>query len=121
MRKPDFKGENSRKYFRIVYPINDRPVISVGEEEFVVVDLSEKGVKFFRNGNGPTGDEKVFEKGLSVRATLTLNNGEPVEVEGSIIRVTGEEVVLNLKKGVSFSRIIREQWYLIGKYKHLFG
>ena len=118
MKHDKFSGENAREYFRIVYPMNDRPTIMVGEHCFEVIDLSERGVKFFLNGS--IGD-KVFKKDGAMQGTIMLHEGAPVEVEGRVVRATESEVVVNLRKGVRFSRIIREQWYLIGKYKHLFG
>jgi hypothetical protein len=116
MQKREFKGVNSREFYRVTYPEKERPSLKIGEDELTVIDISEKGGKFLNDK-----DVKI-DPDATIDGTITFHNGETISVEGTVLRAFNDQVVICFTKtqGIPFSVILKEQRYLRENYKHLF-
>lgn len=95
-----------RAYYRLVYPIAFRPTFRAGGRAYPVVDLSEEGVRLLF----PEGSPPDLETGLS--GLLGLRGGDPVPIEGRVVRVDPPFVSLRLSRGVPFAVMLEQQRFL---------
>ena len=114
-RNQPYSGRNRREFFRVVYPVTDRPTLEIDGKEYQIVDLSEFGIKFFTHSVG------AFYANLPVRIQITFHDGKTLNLLGTILRLEGEGeeeeiAVILLSKEIPTSRIMKEQRYLINKY-----
>lgn len=98
---------NLRAYYRIEFPLGDRPWFLVGDRLFPVLDCSERGLHVqVEEALRPEVDEPV-------RGTVRFPNGEEKTVEGFVLRHTPEGVAVALPgPGLSFGTMLRLQIYL---------
>jgi len=130
----------SRQYYRIRYPLSYRPKIRIHGEDYEgeVVELSERGVRFFYKGiitfnegsylkvNITFHDGEFFElegkilrvakkdvnEGLDLKVNITFHNGKHFELKGKILRVEKEDVIVRFSNWLPLSCILKEQIYL---------
>ena len=114
MAAKEFKGVNSRQYYRLTYPEKERPWLKIDDELLRVMDLSEKGGKFLND----TGIK--IDPGSRITGAITFHDGETITVIGDVLREFYDQVVICFTKGIPFSTMIKEQRYLRERYKHLF-
>ena len=96
-----------RAFYRIVFPMRERPILVLEGREHYVIDCSEHGLRFVRQS------WPELERGMMVQGTLRFHRGEEVEVEGEVVRVQDEQVALHLSvRPIPMGRIIEEQRYL---------
>ena len=114
MADKEFKGINSRQYYRVTYPEKERPWIKIDGDLLQVMDISEKGGKFL-NAVGIKVDP-----GSRITGTITFHDGETITVTGDVLREFYDQIIICFTKGIPFSTMIKEQRYLREKYKHLF-
>lgn len=100
-----FDGPDQRKYFRVKYPPNERPLFRIGTHSFEVLDISERGLKFASN------QEVKFAEW--VRGTLVFADRESLVVEGRIIWKKETQIGLKLATPISYTRILKEQRSLV--------
>ena len=103
----DKKNEHQkkRKYFRIEYPASIRPTIKIRKHEFKVVDISEKGVRFFA--------DKEIKFGRWVTGNITFHDGQAIGIEGRIAWKRGESIGMFLTvKSIPYPKILSEQRHL---------
>ena len=93
--KMSYNERQKRKYFRVHYPPGDRPKLVLVGNEFEVIDLSERGMRFYL--------------GTKIHGVITFHNGESVPIEGKIIRIQNGEVAVHLSQCIPSDRIIEEQ------------
>jgi hypothetical protein len=105
MESQKFDGLDQRKYFRVKYPPNDRPILRVGTHSYEVLDISERGLKFASD------QEAKFAEW--VRGTLIFSDRESLVVEGRIIWKKEAQIGLKLATPISYIRILKEQRSLI--------
>lgn len=91
-----------RAFYRLVYPLSLRPTVLIGQDRFVVVDLSERGLQFLHPGDVPPLGEALIGR-------LFLPDAAPIEIEGTVIRRRGSHVALALSRGVPFSVMLEQQ------------
>jgi len=101
-----------RQLYRIVYPLKARPRIQVGEESFAVIDLCERGIRFLYCG------AQGFKIGEELQAVVHFADGSSAEIQGSVMRVQGNQTVLHLRVPISPAKVLQEQRYLL---KHFPG
>lgn len=100
-----------RSYYRIQYPLTERPVLMLEGRQYPVIDCSEHGLRFVRSLTAP------LEVGDRVHGVLRFKRGAETEVEGDVVRVQGEHAALHLKvSGIPLSIILDEQRYLRTHY-----
>ncbi|MHA2403904.1 MAG: PilZ domain-containing protein [Candidatus Kariarchaeaceae archaeon] len=97
-----------RQYYRIRYPLSYRPKARIHGEDYEgeVVELSERGVRFLYEG------KFILSEGLDLEITITFHNGESFELQGEILKVTKEDIIVRFFNWLPLSRIMMEQLYL---------
>lgn len=60
-------------------------------------------------------------KGLSIAGTINLHDESEVELQGDILRFEDDEVILKLRKGLSFRDMVAEQRYVKQKFPSYFN
>jgi hypothetical protein len=98
-----------RDLYRIVYPIEERPSLEIGQSLYAVVDCSERGIRYELE------HQKIPAVGSRAAGTLHFRRGESVRVEGGILRTMRGVVVLSLNPPLSFAQMLAEQRYLRAK------
>jgi hypothetical protein len=95
-----------RAFYRLTYPLAFRPTLQVGKVAYVVVDLSEQGIRVVDTGLNR------LEPGDQVVGTLSLPTDDRLEIEGSVVRVEPPHAALILSKGVPFAIMLAQQRFL---------
>ena len=94
-----------RGYYRIEYPIKERPTLETPDGSFAVIECSETGVRFARAATDTVPDE-----GARLRGTIHFRTGREVEVVGVVARVQEDTVAARLTSmTIPFRTILKEQ------------
>lgn len=101
-----------RKFYRLSYPLTDRPTMTVGGIKYEVSDLSEEGVKFFVKGDDP------IKKLSRLEGHLDFGGRSRLLVQGEVLRVTDTEMIIKLDEHLPLPLIMSEQRYLIKTYNY---
>lgn len=96
------KDAEKRGSYRVRYPMELRPQLTLGGEAAAIVDISESGLRFLRP-RGPCG------VGETLRGVVQLRCGTVAQISGRVVRLAGAEAAVRLEPGISFSTILREQ------------
>lgn len=97
-----------RQTDRIKYPDDDMPMLLIklkeGEvKKYKVTDISEKGM-------GLKGEDlSGLQPKSRINGQITFSDGESIDVEGEVSRVTDNHVAIHLRKGIPLPRIMMEQ------------
>ena len=94
---------DQRKYYRLKYPVAERPVVRSENCEYEIAEISEGGARIVVAGQGP------FEAGQPFSGTILFADGEEVDVRGIILRQESDEIAVRLSIGISFKRMVTEQ------------
>jgi hypothetical protein len=105
MKNKDYNGAERRAYFRVNYPSTERPILRIGKNEFEVIDISERGLRFWNNQN-----IKLPEW---ARGTIIFHNNNSLNVEGKIVWEYENGIGVKLITSIPYTRILEEQRYLI--------
>ena len=100
-----------RAFFRLRYPIFERPRLYIYRQEYETCEMSEYGVRL----SGP--GVATMPIGMPVEALLTFRDGETLMIAGKVLRIDHGEVVLVLTIPIPGQRIMKEQRYLLSRYK----
>ncbi|MFN0098963.1 MAG: PilZ domain-containing protein [Gemmatimonadaceae bacterium] len=112
---PKTDAANRRTYYRVEYPTNDRPRFTAGELRGEVEDCSETGVRVYLPHGIPA--DSGVQVGDRMAATIRFNRGEMADVEGVVVRFSGQALALRLDTArIPFGKILREQWWLRQRY-----
>jgi hypothetical protein len=106
-------GQNEREFFRISYKGGEQPHFVMGKKRFIVLDISEGGFRF-----GLPKDFTFYEQ-ETIEGTLGFPGRGFVPVKGIIIRITRDDVAVQLKDPgrIPLAKIMEEQRFLIKKGK----
>jgi hypothetical protein len=74
------------------------------------VELSERGVRFLYKG------ASQLSKGLELCVNMTFYDDELFQLEGEILRIEKEDVILRFSGSLPLNRIMKEQRYLRTQY-----
>lgn len=107
--------DQRRQFFRLRYPKNERPRAKIMGRDFLICEISEQGVRILFTNSHPV------SRGVPIGGTITFSDGEEIEIEGSTLRLDGNELIAQLTKGPDLKRINKEQIRLRKKYPGLFG
>lgn len=101
---------DKRRHFRIKYPSQERPKFEVPGHTLAVVDLSESGIKMIGNPR--------FRPGLrqSISGRLVFADQTTEIIEGTVVRLVGDFIMIGLKKNISLARLRAEADRLIARY-----
>lgn len=97
-------GKQRRAYYRLRYPLTERPTYDFSGHEYTVSEISEGGIRVtLLDGQdiGPIGTE--------TEGTLHFPDGTSVVIEGAVQRLGPHEAVLRLSDGISFRKMLSEQ------------
>lgn len=99
-------GRERRSFFRVHYPEDQRPMITIRSKQFGIIDISEAGVRFANPDNDKLPGD-IFQ------ATVVLHDNDPFNIVGRIIRIQDTEAAMMMTiRGIPFRKIIAEQAYL---------
>ncbi len=106
----------SRNFFRLEYPKEARPRIEIRHDQYPVINLSERGVKFVFNANRQDLPAELEE---DIDATIVFGDSTRTHVSGKILRVDTDALVLELSEGIPLQRIMTEQRLLLNRFGNL--
>jgi len=98
-----------RDYFRIPYPVTERPRLIVGASEFEIVDLSESGARIALEGEPQDGVE-------SFAAIVRFQDGTTAKVIAAVQRREQGELVLRFADNLPYGIIAAQQRRLLQLY-----
>ncbi len=105
--------QGKRENFRIEYPPAERPKLILPGREYLVVDLSERGVKFMC-------DPRVCMRlNDTFKGKILFKDGKHVPVSGTVLRVADDKrsCVASLVEGVPLAKMMEEHRVILQKYK----
>ena len=103
-------GENNREHFRIVYPANMRPNITLNGRGYHVIEVSEGGCSIL-----VPREEASYKVGQIFTAMITFGKRGTESVSGSFVRAEGGRYAIQFDEGsgIPLPRIMEEQRFLI--------
>lgn len=106
-------GYDRRRYFRLRYPGDVRPVARIDGVEWALVEVSVRGVRV-----AATAGELTMRQSCHIELVLP-NVGAVVVEEGVVLRADGGECVLWLNEEIDHAIIFREQRRLIRRARKM--
>lgn len=103
-------AEQRREYFRVEYPIVERPVFSITTGKFDVIDVSEFGVRF----NVSVAHD--FVPGQMIAGKIRFGDGRAYDCMGEVVRVDDYSVSMYLHTPIPMLRIQKETVHLMMSY-----
>jgi hypothetical protein len=104
------KPPQKRDFFRIPFPVAERPKLLVGLREYEVLDLSERGAKIAASECSPWNHEDAFTM------TIRFKDGTSVTTTAELQRREVDHLILRFSQGLPYSIIVAQQRRLL----HLF-
>jgi hypothetical protein len=111
---PENIVSNRRNYFRLKYPVAERPAVRYKGRDYRVSEISEKGIKILRD------KEFTVQAGQYFAGVVRFIDGGTVPIVGAVLRFDDQEVVVALTKGISLGRMTAEQRHIRQKYPMFF-
>ena len=99
--------QQRRNYFRIRFPITQRPCLVVNAAQFDIVELAETGARVIVNGAGPSDTTGEFD------AMIQFRDGVMVPVTARVHRREGDEAILRFSTNLPYAIIASEQRRLL--------
>jgi len=99
-------GKECRKFVRLAYPPQNRPVLKVENYEVEVVDISEMGMRLF--------NYMQHKFGRYIKGMVVFHSGTSIEINGEIIWQFKNELGLLASRIPRF--IIEEEAYNLLRY-----
>ncbi len=88
--RESYIGQEKRKYVRVLYPPQKRPVLKVGNYKVEVVDISEGGMKLF--------NYMQHEVGPTIKGVVAFPSGVSYEINAKVQWQFKKELGLILKR-----------------------
>jgi hypothetical protein len=107
--------EQRREYFRVEYPVIERPVLVSNTGRFEVLDVSEFGVRFADYA------AHAFAPGMQLLARLQFNDGYEFSCYGLVLRCDHDLVGVQLLTPIPLKRIHVESAHLMQAYHARFA
>jgi len=105
MGKSEYDGSERRNYYRVVYGPGKRPLLSVGDMEFEILDITEGGIRFL--GGQDMNLPPSFE------GTIAFLSGAALRIKGRIEWIQNGETGISLYKHLPSAIIQKERQYTI--------
>ena len=99
------KLSSRREYFRLPYPITSGAVLAVNGTNYKIGEISERGLRIV-SGAGR------LEVDARIEGILTLTMGSRCQVEGTVLRIDGKDLIVRLDRGPTSQDVMREQRHL---------
>lgn len=101
----------SRDSYRVTYPMRERPVLVLQDDEWPILDISETGIRY----EAATGD--LPEVGDEIYGEVRFQRGDRTLIAGEVLRVEDRKIAMRLEPpGVPFRILLEEQQFLREKY-----
>lgn len=93
----------------IRYPVFYQPKVRIndGDDDYDVVELSERGVRFIYTESGRLSTDSA------IKVQLTFYDGESLQFSGDLLRAEKKDIIVRFTGRIPLSRIMKEQQYLI--------
>jgi hypothetical protein len=102
---------SERQYYRLDFPLKERPELLVGSDSMPVVEVSERGLRF---EPAPSHASAIGDR---LQGVVRFRRAGEVDITGTISRAQGSSLVLILEgRGVPYAAILEEQRYLMRHY-----
>ncbi|MFA0011978.1 hypothetical protein AB4391_01330 [Vibrio lentus] len=105
----EVKSEGKR-YFKMQYPDESRPIVSIRGRSRPVTVLSESALVVLTKGVSKS------RMGAMVSGVITYPNGNQDEVHGYIIFIKGKSIIVKLLKNIPIARINEQQRWVLQHY-----
>ena len=103
-----------RKFFRLLFPISERPTLQIGGRSFKVVEISEGGCK---TAGGAAASDVLGGLGADVTGFIELSDGDRIDVSGKILRLDADDsVAITFDNGPTFAKMMGVHRAIIAKY-----
>ncbi len=96
-----------RNYFRIQFPMTQRPRLVVGSAEFEIVELAETGARVIAH------DAALFDGADPFDATIQFRDDVSAAVTACVHRRENNEVVLRFSASLPYSIVAAQQRRLL--------
>ncbi|MDG1513698.1 MAG: PilZ domain-containing protein [Mariniblastus sp.] len=110
----DKQRETRRSHYRLRYPPASQPTIQIGNDTYQVAEISEAGARIVLEGTFSIAPSEAFA------GDVVFHDGESISIEGSVLRTHGNEVAVQLSKGISIKRMLAEQIWLRKEFPMFF-
>ena len=105
-------NKNTRRHYRIIYPVGDKAEAVWNGHKLFITDLSESGISLEMTKGVPNAEVSKRHE-----ITVYLLNGASHRSKAKLIRVSDDEkFVFTFDEPVPYSSIMLEQRFLIEKY-----
>ncbi len=103
-----------REFFRLVFPIAERPTLELKGRSLTILEISEGGCK----AAGDLNDINVLGGlGVAVAGVIRFSGGERIEVAGKILRADQDgSFAIVFSNGPTFANMMVLQREIIAKY-----
>ncbi len=99
-------AESGREYFRVRYPLRERPLFHAPGLVATIADVSETGMTLV----APAGARAKVEPGERVAGLIHFRHAEPAMVDGVVLRIVPTGLVLWFDRvGVSWGSVQAEE------------
>jgi len=103
--------DSARDFYRVAYPVRERPVLVLQDNEWPISDLSETGIRY------EAGRGDLPEIGEEIYGEVRFQRGDRTLIAGEVMRIDGRRIALRLEPpGVPFRILLEEQQFLRAKY-----
>ena len=99
-RNPENNYTERREFPRIQHRLPRRPCLQIDQQEFEVLDISERGIRFLNNTPIQLSDW--------IRGTLVFSDKSTLNINGIVIRTQADTVSLQLITTIPAEMIARE-------------
>ena len=104
--------ENTRAFYRVDYPVRERPVLHTKDDALDVIECSESGLSYALH----RGVDRPLV-GASITGIVRFGDRAEATVEGVVVRVDDHSAALRLtRRTIPFAIILGEQKYLRRHY-----
>jgi hypothetical protein len=114
-RRPvPLKGPSAREYYRLDYPLVERPRFVSGSEAWLVCEVSEGGMQL----EMAVAAAALLEVDQVLAGALAFRHAEEVEVRGQVMRVQGTRVSVRFEPpGVPWATVLEEERAILARYR----
>ena len=101
---------STRKFFRIRYPVRERPRLRILAETFSVIDTSESGLLFLSS------TLPRFNLDHEVSGQLIFQDGHRIKIRGKVVRRNKNQYAMALDDGIPLPNMMAEHLAILAKY-----
>lgn len=96
-----------RDFFRVKFPVTQRPCLVASSSELEVIELSENGARVVAGHEGVLGNTDPFD------ATIRFKDGTAAKVTAQLYRCEADQAILRFSENLSYTVIAAEQRRLL--------